>query len=38
MNDKNIADDQQEAIGEDMDNLRGQWYSFNKNKDDKKNR
>ena len=37
MSNKNIREDQQETIGEDMDNVRGLWRSLNKNKDDKKN-
>lgn len=38
MNDNFIKEDQQEAIGEEMDNLRVRWRSLNSNKDDKKNR
>lgn len=38
MRDKNIKEDQQESIGEEMDNMRFLWRSFNKNKDTKKNR
>ena len=38
MSNKNIKEHQQEAIGEDMDDVRGRWRSLNKNKDAKKNR
>ena len=38
MNDNGIREDQQETIGEEMDNLRVRWRSLNNNKDAKKNR
>lgn len=38
MNDNNIREDQQETIGEKMDNLRVRWRSLNNNKDTKKQR
>lgn len=38
MSNKNIKEHQQEAIGEDMDDVRASWRSLNKNKDGKKNR
>jgi len=38
LNDNNIREDQQEAIGEEMDDLRVRWRSLNDNKDTKKHR
>lgn len=38
MSDNGIREDQQETIGEEMDNLRIRWRSLNNNKDAKKNR
>ena len=38
MNDNGYTEDQQEVIGEKMDDLRVRWRSLNNNKDTKKNK